>query len=216
MTAVALAAGISSGFAEDEAKKDKKRPGGAGADRGEFFAKLDKDGNGKITEAEAPQLWARFSARDKDGDGGVSKEELMAGRGGGAPGGARLDANGDGKITKEEAGERWERLSKLDKDGDGAVSKEEMPKRGAGGPGQRPGGDFFGKADKNSDGKITADEAGERWERLSKADTNKDGGVSKEEMMAAMKNRDGQGKRPGADKENAGGGAKPKRPEQDS
>ena len=44
----------------------------------------------------------------------------------------------------------------------------------------------FQKADKNSDGFITKDEAGaERWERIKVADVNNDGKISQAEMKQA-------------------------------
>lgn len=48
---------------------------------------------------------------------------------------------------------------------------------------------IFERLDTNKDGKITSEEAGERWARISKADTNEDGGVTKDELAAAIKNR---------------------------
>lgn len=48
---------------------------------------------------------------------------------------------------------------------------------------------IFKKLDANSDGKITKDEAGKRWDRLSKADANDDGAVTLEELKAAFSKR---------------------------
>lgn len=48
---------------------------------------------------------------------------------------------------------------------------------------------IFKRLDANNDGKITKDEAGERWARLSKADANEDGGVTLDELKAAMSKR---------------------------
>jgi len=47
--------------------------------------------------------------------------------------------------------------------------------------GRRPS---FDELDVNKDGKVTADEAKDAWKFLSKADTNNDGAVTKEEMDA--------------------------------
>ncbi len=183
-------------------------------------ADKNNDGKISKDEAPG-QMWERLSKLDKDNDGAVSKEEMaamMAGRGGpggpGGPGGGgpqmfeRADKNGDGKISKDEApGEMWERLSKLDKDGDGAVSKEEMAamtagRGGPGGPGgaKGPGGGpqaggpaaMFPRYDVDKDGKLSKSEVpAEMWEKMSKADENADGLISREELEGAYGRREG-------------------------
>ncbi|WP_437201584.1 HlyD family efflux transporter periplasmic adaptor subunit [Planctomicrobium sp. SH664] len=55
--------------------------GGAGGDPAAMFARLDKDGDGKISKDEAPGgMQDRFPQLDKDGDGFLTVEELAAGR----------------------------------------------------------------------------------------------------------------------------------------
>ena len=200
---------LSLSFTED------KKPAPPRGD-GSFLKNIDKDGDKAISKEEAGERWERMSKLDKNGDDKISMQELMAARGDRpAPGGAggpegrpgpgeflkRADKNGDGKISKDELPEQaWERFGKLDKDGDGAVSQEELKAGRPDGPG-RPGapgeggkgGEFFKRADKNDDGKISKDEVPEQaWERLGKLDKNNDGAVSKEEIAAGMKNaRDG-------------------------
>lgn len=63
------------------------RAGGRGASLsgrpadGTFFTQLDKDGDGKISPEEAPELIkSRFADLDKDGDGKLSREEMAAAR----------------------------------------------------------------------------------------------------------------------------------------
>jgi hypothetical protein len=51
-------------------------------------------------------------------------------------------------------------------------------------PSERRHRSSFDELDKNKDGKVTPDEAGHAWKFLSKADTNGDGAVTKEEMDA--------------------------------
>lgn len=136
------------------------RPGGPGAPGGPdaFFKMMDKDTDGKITSSEAGERWERLGKADKDGDGGVSREELAAvmkaaagaGAGPGGPGGrpnpqeffAKMDKDGNGGITEDEApAEVWSRMSKADANSDGKVTPEEMrtAKGGGGaGPGQGP------------------------------------------------------------------------------
>jgi len=122
---------------------------------------------------------------------------------------AQFDKDQSGTITKEELPERAaEHFSKMDTNGDGAISKEEFleavkkmrPER-PGGPG-RQGPDpeqIFKRLDKNTDGKLDKeDKVPEQvWQRISKADANNDGAVTKEELVAMIKKhmeaRKGQG-----------------------
>lgn len=193
------------------------------AQSGGFFQEMDKNGDGKITADEAGERWERLGKADKDGDGGVTRMELVAAMAaaGGGPMFEHADKNADGKITQDEAGERWERLGKADTDGDGAVSKEEFAAAmrqfqnaaagaGAGGPVIRPEPrEFFSKMDKNGDGALTADEVpGELWGKLSKADANTDGKVTPEELKTARAAAGGPGEGPAS----GGAGQIPKRP----
>jgi len=186
-SALLTAGGLIAVHAADEKPAPPKGPGGGPAGQGQFFQNMDKDGNGKVTQEEAGDRWTNLSKLDKDGDGGVTREEMGAGMGGMIGGMImRLDANQDGKVTEAEAGERWANLSRMDKNGDGAISKDEVPAGGPGGPGGPGGGGpmMAMRLDTNSDGKISQEEAGERWERLSQLDKNGDGAVSKDELPA--------------------------------
>ena len=204
----AIAVGlISTGNLQAEDNKKGKGPGqGQGEGKGKgrpgspemrkmMLEKFDKDGDGKLNEAERAQA---KKAMEKKG------AEMFA----------KADANSDGKISKDEVPEQaWARMSKADKDGDGAVTKEEMAaarksRGGKGGPGGsgKPGGPGAGgkgnpisQFDKEKDGKLSKDEVPpEVWARMSKADKNADGLVSAKELEQAHQ------KRPG------GGDAKPK------
>jgi HlyD family secretion protein len=65
-------------------------PGGGPPNPEAIFARLDKDSDGKISKAEAPeQMLDRFADLDKDGDGSLSLDEFKAGMGSGRPGGGR-------------------------------------------------------------------------------------------------------------------------------
>lgn len=229
-------------IAQDEkpeaAPKGPKGPGGPGAKggAGEFFRNMDKDGDKAISKEEAGERWERLGQLDKDGDGKVTMQELAAmrqGGPGGGPGGRgeffrNMDTDKDGAISKEEAGDRWERLGQLDKNADGKVTPEEMAammggKGGPGGPGG-PGregaggptgpGAMFGRYDTDKDGKLSkAEVPAEMWDKLSKADDDADGLVTKAELEKVYQGMPGGPKGPkgpkGPDGEAGKGKAKP-------
>ena len=99
------------------------------------FETFDADGDGLVTEAElAAHRAAQFAARDSNGDGRLSVEEITAEmeRNLGSRVErmmARMDADGDGFLSEDEIGPRGNRggiIARLDTDGDGAVSEAEF------------------------------------------------------------------------------------------
>ncbi len=161
--AAAAAAGFSTAAEEGAADKPKatgERPAGPPP---EVVAKFDKDGDGKLNDAERAEAQKDRPQRP-DGKG--------KGKGKGHPEG---DKPGEGKVRPEG-----------DKPGEGKVRPEgDKPGEGKG----RPGGgaaELFKRADKNGDNKLTEDEVpAEAWARLSKADKDSDGSVTVEELQAA-------------------------------
>lgn len=93
------------------------------------FTRLDLDGNGAITQAEATEarekMMAMMAERRAGGEG--MRRGPRGGRGG--PEGAmfgRADANGDGQVTFAEfSAPMMERFAQHDTNGDGAIDADE-------------------------------------------------------------------------------------------
>ena len=105
---------------------------------------------------------------------------------------AQLDANHDKQLSKEELNAMFD---KVDANADGQITWEEGKKfhetqraemmnkmKEAFSP-----ENIFKKLDKNGDGKLSKEDDIKFWDRLSHADADKDGSVSKEELEAGMK-----------------------------
>ena len=126
----------------------------------EMFAKLDADGDGRVTTAEmAAQRQDRRDARF-----------------------ARVDANGDGALSKAEIeAARDQRQAKRAENGKG----ERMGKRGGGKRGAMMRGGLQ-RLDANGDGTVTlAEFQAPQVERFRRADANGDGTVTQAERQAA-------------------------------
>ncbi|MDA9764608.1 EF-hand domain-containing protein [Opitutales bacterium] len=134
----------------------------------ERILQADADGDGKISESEAPQQMAnQFQRVDQDSDGFLDEAEIdtfvsrsrpggQGGQGGQRPATAgqggrgnpvaqlrNMDSNGDGKITRDEMPEQWQqRFDRMDANGDEVIDEEEieaMGNRGRGGQGSQRG-----------------------------------------------------------------------------
>lgn len=184
---------------------------------GDMFKRADKNEDGKIAKDEVPaEAWERLSRADKNRDGFVDKKEMGAAmamrKKDGPPGNKegedkfkQADKNSDEKLTEDEVpAEFWARIGKFDKNGDKGISKEEIAAgfraagggpdkmKGPGGRGGPSGGPdaIFGKMDENKDGKLSKDEVpAEMWAKLSNADNDADGTVSKAELEKVFKER---------------------------
>lgn len=157
------------------------------------FDRLDADHNGKVTKDEVLQ---QFTKVDTDGDGAITKDEML-------------------KSIHSAIGHRPEGgpAAKSDRPAGtpavrGGSGSERPPFRGgpmgrgpmSGGPiGSGPSGAagrqgppspsfLLERFDKNTDGKLTKSELpGFIWDRLTKADSNGDGEIAKDEIEAHMK-----------------------------
>jgi Ca2+-binding EF-hand superfamily protein len=107
--------------------------------------------------------------------------------GGGHGGGMRFfeqfDANQDGRITQAEIDEvRRSRLTEFDQNGDGSLTLEEYQALWLDAMRERMV-DQFQAHDDDGDGMVTAEEFGERYDRMvSRLDTDDDGEVTLDEM----------------------------------
>jgi Ca2+-binding EF-hand superfamily protein len=130
-------------------------------DPAQLVKRFDKNGDGKLELSELPEHMQKFMSKaDTNGDGVLTVDELKAG------------------AEKMRA----ERLAKLDTDHDGKVSPEERKAAFEKFAEQR-----FEKLDKNNDGALSKDEVGDkRWARLSVADADKNGSVTREEIRTAV------------------------------
>jgi len=132
-------------------------------DPARLIERFDANKDGKLELSELPPHMQKFMAKgDTNNDGVLSADELKAG------------------AEKMRA----EHLAKVDTDHDGKVSPEERKAAF-----EKFAEARFEKMDKNNDGALSKDEIGDkRWQRLSVADTDKNGSVTREELKTAFAN----------------------------
>jgi len=186
----------------------------------EDWAKADANGDGAVSQAEfEAAALDHWNKADANHDGKVTTDEMKAMFAAkhdedahAAEAFAKMDSNGDGKIERSEVAKMPDPMfKKLDTDKDGAISPAEFDKH----PDAHAKGlakhehDFKQlPGDGNNDGAVTKDEAqAEAQKMFKKLDTNGDGKLSKEELMAMHKMAGGPGG-PGG----AGGGKMPGMP----
>ena len=151
----------------------------------------------------------------------LASEAAMAqppgGRAGGREGGrgmfrmplmTALDTDGDGEISSKEIDEAPARLRTLDANKDGKLTMDELRPAGFGGPGGFGGGaggeemvNRLMEYDTDKDGKLNAEDLPERMRNIiTRSDANKDGVVTREELLALSRQeggmrREGRGQR---------------------
>lgn len=180
---------------------------GAGAQRPR--AKIDANQDGVITREEAakfPRLAENFAKLDKNGDGKLDASERPQRRGGrehgghrgGAGGAARLDSDGDGRISQAEAAKSprlGQAFAQIDSNRDGYLVRSELrgyfererPKREA--ERAKRFDEKFAQADLNHDGKLSKIEVEEKMPRLARSfaflDEDRDGFLTKSDLKPA-------------------------------
>ncbi len=110
-TGLVLCIGLGTALAEDAPKKCPEKPAVEKKQKAERAPRTAEQ-KAEMAKKRAEAVEKMFQARDKDGDGKLTLDELK------------------GKSDKPEAAARAEKLlAAKDKDGDGAVSKAEMTAR---------------------------------------------------------------------------------------
>jgi Ca2+-binding EF-hand superfamily protein len=204
---------------------------------------LDVDQSGSLSAAEIANAPAQLRKLDKNGDGKLTQDEAGMQMGRGGPGGGRgrgeeegsgvgdeppaqppsvddltntlmaFDANHNGKLEKSEVPERMQNIfDRGDTNHDGILTKDEITKlaeanrqqqgggegrggdgRGRGrGPGGPGGFDLaFNALDANHDGEISADEIAGAPVSLKTLDKNGDGQITSDEVTPQFGGRGG-------------------------
>lgn len=135
-----------------EVADDTPEAGGErrGRGHGNKFAKLDVDGDGTISQAEAqahPRFADRFAELDADKDGKLTQDEVAAMKGHHGKRGKHGDGGWHDKSPAERAAHK---LEKYDRNGDKVLTPDEVQ-------GHRFA-DKFAEIDADRDGKLTLDE----------------------------------------------------------
>ncbi|MEM6487729.1 MAG: EF-hand domain-containing protein [Pseudomonadota bacterium] len=129
-TTAADAATAAEARAAARAERRKGRRAGRDMRRmGRLFALADADEDGRLTQQEIDMAEAaRFAEMDRNGDGAVDVDELVAfaERQRAARRIARLDLNEDGVLQPNELAHQPIALDAFDLDGDGAVTRTEL------------------------------------------------------------------------------------------
>jgi Ca2+-binding EF-hand superfamily protein len=145
-----------------------------GPRHGDGFKKLDTDGDGRISKAEAaadPRFAARFDTMDANKDGVIDRADReLRGKQRRDEWFAKADADKDGKLTRAE-------IDQAD-----VARRAEFQQRAQARMDER-----FTALDTNKDGRLSRDEVKDKGrfaERFDALDTNKDDFLSKEELTA--------------------------------
>jgi Ca2+-binding EF-hand superfamily protein len=157
------------------------------------FNTADKDGDGRLSQAEFPGPKPLFQRLDRDADGFVSRQEArpatpaVAGTGPAARF-ASMDRDHDGKLDRGEFLGPAPRFMRMDADHDGTLSRQEFvgflnhEAAAAASPARLT--QRFKTLDRNQDGKLSRTEFPGADAGYARLDANHDGGVTLEEFLA--------------------------------
>lgn len=131
-----LRAGIGGG---NVGRRDRRHGHGTGGKQTSRARAIDANQDGEISSSEIDGAAAALKKLDKNGDGKLTREELVpaGGPGGDRSGGGgreaflerlrQADKDGDGKLSKDEAPERLQGVfDRIDADGDRQLDREEL------------------------------------------------------------------------------------------
>jgi len=154
------------------------------------FQRLDRDGDGIVTQAEADRAANRmFNRLDRDGNGVV--EKVRGGKRGHDGGGKKAEAGKRGEHGKRHAhgrrvGPAGMFMAVFDTDGTGSVTREEFDAKRA---------ELFALADTNGSGSFTLEDFGPLWLAMNdarivnmfqRADADGSLGITAEEQEQAL------------------------------
>ena len=195
--AASLALAVGSAWAADkpldnknaDGKVSKKEAANASRSEDSGFAKLDKNKDGYISQAEAKgqtELTSNFAKWDMNNDGRINRAEYLAAMAKHDTGRAVDKVAGKDKDRSASAGASADKP--LDgKNSDGKVSKKEAANA------SRSDTSGFASLDKNKDGYISQAEGrgqAELGANFAKWDMNNDGKLNRAEYLAAMAKHD--------------------------
>ncbi|MFA6293098.1 MAG: EF-hand domain-containing protein [Victivallales bacterium] len=168
--------------------QDSSKTAAAPAKSPDTFKKIDRNGDGKISNDEYQSYWLDvFGVIDLSKDGKISEGEIKARADKRV---AEIDRNKDGGLTRDEfltlpkpegklpekTGTGASRYAQADINADGSITLQEY---------YFILSDRFDRTDKNRDGKIDGSEAKDMLlDAFRSADMDKDGIVTKEEWLA--------------------------------
>lgn len=113
------------------AKKEPSKEGRPEKGHPGFVARLDTDGDGKVSREEFDGPPEHFPQFDRNRDGFITEEEAPKGppprRGRPARFLERLDRDGDGKVSREEFDGPEDHFDDFDENGDGFIDRAEAP-----------------------------------------------------------------------------------------
>jgi Ca2+-binding EF-hand superfamily protein len=172
-----------------------------------IFEKLDANRDGGLSPDEVRDHWMekKFDRADADGNGAVTRQELLEFKSGWHHKKAqvksaqiieKLDVDQDGRVSRQEAGNHWmaHKFERVDVDSDGFLTYEEILafKSGCKHKHKKYGkhaDKILVKLDADQDGVISVEEAREHWlgHKFEKVDADSDGFITLDELREFKK-----------------------------